>query len=80
MTWEQFQAGLFEKLEKNRSKIAMFRMQQVYWFINDCSQLLVNPGTPEASSALDAIKNAGNQLTSGRLTKRICTPKNPVLS
>lgn len=60
--WPQFRTQLFAKIEERRARAAMFRFEQIYWFIGRCSKLVGNPGTREAQQALEAIANEGTFL------------------
>ncbi len=49
-------------MEERRSKVALFQIEQVYFFISRCSKLFASRSTAEARGALDAISNEGTFL------------------
>ena len=61
-SWIPFRTGLFQTMEDRRAKAALFRCEQIYWFIIRCSKLCSAPGTTEAQDALKQIQDEGTFL------------------
>ncbi len=61
-TWIQFRTQLFEMMEERRAKVALFRLEQVYFFISRCSKLFTSPGAKDGQDALRAIQDEGTFL------------------
>lgn len=62
MTWTEFKPQLFEMLERRRAKAAMFRVEQWYNFVVDCSKLFNTAKPVEAERARSRIKDQGTFL------------------
>jgi hypothetical protein len=60
--WMQFRTQLFNAIERRRSRLAIFRFEQMYFFIPQCSKLFNSPGTSEAQEALINIRDGGTFL------------------
>lgn len=58
----QFRNELFDAMERRRSELSIFRFEQIYLFIHQCSKLFSSPGTSEAQQALTKIQDEGTFL------------------
>jgi len=60
--WIEIRNELFTLMEERRPKAALFRLDQIYFFITRCSKLFGSPGSQEAQDALGAIQDDGSFL------------------
>lgn len=62
LPWPQFRTQLFDKMEERRSKTSIFRFEQIYRFIECCSQLWADDETAEGQNVVLAIAHEGTFL------------------
>ncbi len=62
ITWDQFCEKLLELMEQRQSKANAFRLNQIYYFMNQCSWLFRDPGSSDAQEFKQIIANQGTFL------------------